>query len=347
MLVLGKFTKNVKIRRTDVYIDNIVFRLHYRITFWFLIVCVLIVGSREYMKEHISCIAENYLKNVINTYCFFATTFTVIKYHNYYQWVPFVLFFQAILFYLPHLTWKYYEAGRMEKIVHYMKTSPLTAPEEDVKIKDLHIESESSRKKKILWLESYLTLNRFLINRDWAKNLVFCELLNFLNLNFQIYLMNGINWYNSKDTLDMVFPKVTKCTFHKYGSTGTVQIHDTICVMGLNIINEKIYLVLWFWILALYISTLLGLIWRVLTLCLHSELSPGPALKKQDVLVLSKNLCFSDWLFLYYLGKNMDGNMFRNIVGHISNTIQGKNDDDKYLLLEQTPMSSRKDESFC
>lgn len=29
-----------------------------------------------------------------------------IKRHAYYQWVPFVLFGQAIMFYLPHLFWK-------------------------------------------------------------------------------------------------------------------------------------------------------------------------------------------------------------------------------------------------
>ena len=39
------------------------------------------------------------------------------KYHKYYQWVCFTLFFQAALFYLPRFFWKIWEAGRIQMLV--------------------------------------------------------------------------------------------------------------------------------------------------------------------------------------------------------------------------------------
>ena len=70
------------------------------------------------------------------------------------------------------------------------------------------------------------------------------------------------------DPMARVFPKVksfhrstvtpplqiTKCTFHKFGASGSVQKFDGICVLPLNIINEKIYVFLWFWFLLLAVS---------------------------------------------------------------------------------------------
>lgn len=42
--------------------------------------------------------------------------------------------------------------------------------------------------------------------------------------------------------------------------------------MALNIVNEKIYTVLWFWFVVLAVITGLGLVWRLLTMILHSRL---------------------------------------------------------------------------
>lgn len=49
------------------------------------------------------------------------------------------------------------------------------------------------------------------------------------------------------DPMVYVFPRVTKCIFHKYGAGGSLQTHDSLCILPLNIVNEKTYVFIWFW----------------------------------------------------------------------------------------------------
>ena len=61
-------------------------------------------------------------------------------------------------------------------------------------------------------------------------------------------------FYLSYATIATSTAQITKCTFHKFGASGSVQKFDGICVLPLNIINEKIYVFLWFWFVLLAVS---------------------------------------------------------------------------------------------
>ena len=37
------------------------------------------------------------------------------------------------------------------------------------------------------------------------------------------------------DPMIYVFPRMTKCTFHKYGTSGNIENHDVLCILPLNI----------------------------------------------------------------------------------------------------------------
>ena len=64
------------------------------------------------------------------------------------------------------------------------------------------------------------------------------------------------------DPMVYIFPRMTKCTFHKFGSSGEIEKHDAMCILPLNIVNEKIYIFLWFWMLLLLVLTFLMLLCR-------------------------------------------------------------------------------------
>ena len=59
--------------------------------------------------------------------------------------------------------------------------------------------------------------------------------------------------------------RLTKCTFHKFGTSGELEKHDALCILPLNIFNEKIYIFLWFWMLALTSLTSVVVIYRWIT----------------------------------------------------------------------------------
>ena len=64
------------------------------------------------------------------------------------------------------------------------------------------------------------------------------------------------------DPMVYIFPRMTKCMFHKFGRSGEVEKHDAMCILPLNIVNEKIYIFLWFWMLLLLVLTFLMLLCR-------------------------------------------------------------------------------------
>ena len=111
-----------------------------------LITSSLLVTSRQYIGDPIDCIVDSDIpQNVMDTYCWIHATFTIPnrvlaniglevphpgvappvheekKYHKYYQWVCFTLFFQAALFYLPRFLWKIWEGGRIKMLVQGRK----------------------------------------------------------------------------------------------------------------------------------------------------------------------------------------------------------------------------------
>ena len=65
------------------------------------------------------------------------------------------------------------------------------------------------------------------------------------------------------DPMSRVFPKMTKCNFYKYGGSGTLETIDALCVLGMNILNEKIYIFMWLWFIILALVTGINIVVRL------------------------------------------------------------------------------------
>jgi len=180
-------------------VDHYIFRLHCKATFILLVAFSLMVTSKQCFGDPITCIVDEDIPDkVINTYCWIHSTFTVpdrmasevvgrdvphpgvgiqrkgdsVKFHKYYQWVCFVLFFQAVLFYLPCYLWQTWEGGKMKSLVL-----------------DLNCQIIPKDNKNLKLLVDYLATHLRQQN-SYAFGFVICETLNFINVIWQMFFIN-------------------------------------------------------------------------------------------------------------------------------------------------------------
>ena len=109
------------LRVSHVHIDSWVFRMHYSVTTTCMFAFSIIVSAKQYVGNPIDCIhSKDIPEEVLNTYCWIHSTYTIPsafwkrigfdvahpgvdktidpeerRYHKYYQWVCFCLFFQV------------------------------------------------------------------------------------------------------------------------------------------------------------------------------------------------------------------------------------------------------------
>lgn len=142
----------------------------------------------------------------------------------------------------------------------------------------------------------------------------------------------------SIDPMTYIFPRMTKCTYYDFGSSGDVQKHDALCLLPLNIINEKIYIALWFWFLVLALLTLLVIVYRLLAI--NSEevrckglLSRCKLCKEIDIRIICRHCEVGDWFLFYMVAENLDPLVMREIVADIADKIRA------HLELKRKPSS--------
>ncbi|KAH0947419.1 hypothetical protein HN011_011201 [Eciton burchellii] len=347
------------LQEEPVRIDNVVFRLYSRVTVLLLLVCTILVTAKQYIGEPISCMTDASIdKDPVNAYCWIYSTFTVsrhlkgvpgkgvasagvgqalpddeARHHRYYQWVCFVLGLQAILFYVPRALWGIWERGTIGLLSRDL-ASPF--------LRDVWTDERKQR------LVEYFVRTNLHDHNFYAMRFFVCELLNFLNSVGQIYLLD---WFlegqfrrygplvtalvteeNPRDRVDpmaRLFPKVTKCTIHTFGPAGSVQTHDALCVLPLNVVNEKIFVILWFWLAFLAGAGGLAVIYRIIVFSqpwARMYLLRGAArvLEKSKAERVVRVFHFGDWFLLHQLAQNVNPIVYRELVNEIAEAFTTK-----------------------
>lgn len=199
--------------------------------------------------------------------------------------------------------------------------------------------SEDTKKKHKIAIAEYFHCNK---RRHifYGIRFVFCELLNLTNVTLHMYLVDQLlggefSTYGIEvlkyafladeervDPMVKIFPKVTKCTFHNFGSSGTIQRYDGLCVLPINMVNDKIFIALWFWFLTLFAITFAFMIFRFITMCskglrISILRASAPNLTRKVWSLLKIQLGFGDWLILQMMSHHLDIQIFSEILKEI------------------------------
>ncbi|XP_074595272.1 innexin inx2-like [Brevipalpus obovatus] len=337
-----KFSTNLFPSKTNVRIDNLVITLHSVVTVQILLVGTMFISMKQYFGDPIECLTRDsdLKQQLIEHYCWLEGAFSLVErtssvvsaypgvrpplrgaeelkaHHKYYQWVYFVLIIQAILFYLPKMMWRASESNRLRNLISTLSS------------RSVHELDEGDRIRVVQEVADNLS-----IANSYLNTVLFCEAFCFVHLILQFWFVNmflggsfvdlGWRWLQyanygyRDDPLVRIFPRMVKCSFHRYGFSGTLEAKDALCFLPLNIVNEKIYTVLWFWFAGLFIFTAVHMVWEFLLFAIPPlrwfrmiSLAPGTDKK------FFRGMCRdpATWFLLRLIAGHVKPSFFRDLI---------------------------------
>ena len=266
--------------------DNVVFRLHHQVNFFVVLLGITFIFGENYLNgKAIICQNGN---AYINQYCWLhgsghlgsglsqqvsgciadQNVFTKSgdkRHTSYYLWLPFILGICLAIIKTPRFFWKHFcERGLMESMVQL----------------DTDSEKLNSKFRKIRGRRSLMYFISF----------AFCEILNILSVVACMASLNALldgqymtyghavqefyaNTEEDRKSLKMVnpmcnvFPTEVSCDVASGGISGSADVRNKLCILSNNLFNQYYFLILWIWWVFLLLVSLLGLLNRLLQLC--------------------------------------------------------------------------------
>lgn len=303
--VLGTVGATVGLK--SVYDDDFIDRLSHYYSVIIIIVFTVIISTNQYVGNPIECwCPADFTENRVyytNFVCWVSNTYYVPfsrqipvdptrrqeKELTYYQWVPLILLFMAMLFKIPRMIWKMLSGSSgicIDKLVYIARETMTAAPEERekklrhiVKYMDQWLDNvREDRAGLCVRLRRKIGRVCALCGRHYGNYLVTVVLvvkafyvanavsqlfiLNlFLGTEYNVYgfevvesLIKGDDW-----TASPRFPRITLCDF-EIRQMVNVQRWTVQCVLPINLFNEKIFIFLWFWLVFMAMASAFGLV---------------------------------------------------------------------------------------
>ena len=333
------------IRTTPVQADSFLIFLQSPLTSSLFITASILMASFQLFGSPIRCQTDREdSPQFVEEYCWASSTFSSwsstmsmvypgvgqvkgeVVYHSYYQYMPIVLLLLGGLCMLPHLIWSYWEGDLMAKLV----------PTENRRL-SINILNWKEVKQYSEGVGNYFRRNR---NSRHHLHYGLCslatEVLCFLNtilviMLLQLFLKTFLQYlphlllHNLVSPLpvspeERLFPLLAKCSIVNIGPSGSGQTQDALCLLTVNLINQKMFLIIWLWLAVLLATSFLLLLHSFLTAFMPllrrrmmSQLAGG-RLASHTVDTLVDNLSYGDWLVLLRVVAHNTEDVVRSIL---------------------------------
>ncbi|GAB1602511.1 innexin unc-9-like, partial [Argonauta hians] len=259
------------------YDDDIIDRINHIYTVLILVIFSVVVTGGTYIVNAITCYLPKEGKDerdYIEAFCWTGPLYYVPDSAkelqskkfviHYYLWVPIILLFQALLFKMPNIIWQMTNNGsgmNLQKIAQLSEKTQLGS-ENDRQETIEHIGNYINRwilsnkrrsRNLISRLKpsrgSYLTIMYFIMKLLFCVNAIsqFFLLNGLLRIDFSSLGLNVTQYIKNTEVMfnNAVFPRITYCDFkfRQFDKTITMK---TQCILPINVLNEKVFLFLWF-----------------------------------------------------------------------------------------------------
>lgn len=167
---------------------------------------------------------------------------------EYYQWVPFMLIIQALLFYIPNIFWALTRPSsplNVNLVLNFITSVDVIDPD-----KRSTVVNNVSK-----FIDKTLKIKTQICNIPMLSMLYFItKLLYVSNVLFQFIcltkFLGGKEIFKNllQGNESVYFPRITFCDL-SICELGNVHIYSIQCVLAINTLNEKIFIFLWFWLI--------------------------------------------------------------------------------------------------
>lgn len=261
--------------------------------------------------------------------------------HKYYRYIPLFLVFQAFCFHMTYKIWKFLEGGQLENIIQDLNVKGQTLDEKREELIKHSATAIKTMKSSNLYLLKYyfcMFLNLINVFLQFTITHFFINDGEFFFYGYDVVKYYAENtkykpkYYKDYDPMLLVFPRQAKCTLRMFGISGTVENREALCFLALNSFNDKMFLGIWWWFIALAAVTALSIAYGFAYYAFH-----GLYLRKTSGKV-------GDIFILKLLKSNVDHITFSKIVVQLETLHDSNNKSEDIGLLEMSDMSEFNEE---